>query len=237
MNASPGRSPSSKRTGASTAPRRETTRTLLAVARRRARARPRGDRSSVSPRRSGDAIPAGLHAGVVRVQPAAGREAHAGTRRRARRPAGRARRRLNGARGPRRPVLPEAAVQERLARMRPRRSTATGCRRAPRAARSSCRRASGESERSSSQTLLGVGSPQSWPEPPREVAEDRDVVARLARRLERLAARAARGARCWSPCPRSRTSRRGRAAPRRPARPSCVRKMSCTTRQSSPSSR
>ena len=55
MNASPGRSPASRRTGATTEPRREITRTGLARRDPQARGRPPGAGRCVSPRRIGEA--------------------------------------------------------------------------------------------------------------------------------------------------------------------------------------
>ena len=140
MNASPGRSDGSMRTGAMTLPRADDTRTrspvcdaeLLGVLRRQLELLAAPQRRRVA---------AGLHAGVERVQPAAGGQAQ---RELVRELLGR-RRVLD--RVERRPAGPRAAPSTAAragtsARACPRRSTATGCRRAPRAARSSCRRGS-----------------------------------------------------------------------------------------------
>ncbi len=69
----------------------------------------------------------------------------------------------------------------------PRPSTATGCRRAPRGARSVMPACIGESVRSSFQTSSARRAAEVDAEPPRELVDDLDVVARLAGRVERLA--------------------------------------------------
>ena len=141
--------------------------------------------SSVSPRRSGERVAAGLDAGVVRVEPAAGRQPD---REVVVEPVDR---RVVVDRLERRPrpghrVLPQPRVEEQLARDGSRRSTATGARPAPRAARSSSRRgparAGGPRPRCASACVAPV-----VPHPAGQLEDDGEVVAGLAGRLERLA--------------------------------------------------
>ena len=137
MNTIPARSAVSMRAGAMTRPRRDTIATISPSA-MPSRAASSGEMSSVSPKCSGDVVAARLHAGVVRLEPPPGGQ-HQGIlrvrlfdRRIVMHDA--ERRRAAAARD-----LPQPAVQEGLARDAIRPGTATGCRRAPRAARSSCR--------------------------------------------------------------------------------------------------
>ena len=173
------------RTGASTSPRRETTRTR-SPSTRPIRSMSSGDRSSASRLPPRVVVAARLDAGVVRVQPPAGGEPdrelvgqlvdrrvvlH-----------GHERRAVAGNR-----VLPQPRVEEQLARVRSRRSTATGGRPRPRAARTSSRDGPGRASRTSFQTFSARGLAPVVAEPAGELEEDPQVVARLARRLERLA--------------------------------------------------
>ena len=141
------------RTGASTAPRREHDPHDLALARRRAARRPpatgRASRRGAAATRSRR-----LHAGVVRVEPAAGGQAERELvvelvdRRLV----------LDRDEGRPRAAAPAAPRAGRAGTARPdapRRSTATAARRAPPAARSSCRACMGDSARSSFQMRLG----------------------------------------------------------------------------------
>ena len=90
----------------------------------------------------------------------------------------------NGTRLPGHRVLPEPASGGTARPGGPRRSTATGGRRAPRAARSVIPAWTGDRRRTSFQTASGSGSPQSPPIRLRELEDDREVVARPAGRLD-----------------------------------------------------
>ena len=141
MNASPGRSDGSMCTGVSTEPRREETRTIspssssiaLGVLGREV------ERLAAVQRR---AVAVRLHARVVGLEPPAGGEADRvlGVERLEGRLV------LDGARtapgSPSQRLRPQALVQERRAGCSRHPGTATGCRPAPRASRSSCRGAS-----------------------------------------------------------------------------------------------
>ena len=110
----------------------------------------------------------------------------------------------------RRPGPPRAGGGGRARRGGSRRSRATGARPRPRGARSSCRRAPGESVRSSFQTASADGLAPVVAEAPRQVEEDR-----RGRRAPRRAARSALRTRCTR---RSRVGDRalGLAPARRP---------------------
>ena len=143
MNARPGRRPGSSRTGASTEPRREVTRTISPCStpepRRRPRATGRASRRDAAASGSRfDCTPVLYESSRRPVVSRIGNSSSSSS--------------IGGAhsagprtapRGPCKRLLPQPPVQERRARDGPRSGTATGCRRAPPAARSSCRGASG----------------------------------------------------------------------------------------------
>ena len=121
-----------------------------------------GERSSDSPRRSGERVAAALDAGVVGVEPPAGREPDREL----------VRELVDGKhvlddverRGrPRDRASPTAGRGGRARPGAPRRSTATGSRRAPRAADRSCRRASARASAARSRPTRRRGSARSCP--------------------------------------------------------------------------
>ena len=231
MNARPGRRDGSARTGASTEPRRETTRTTSpsASAEPLEVLRAQVERLAAPP---GRAHAAGLDAGVVRVQVAAGREPH---------------RELGGeevdrplvlhrprtAPATRAPDPPTGASGGTARRGGSRRSRATGARPRPRGARSSCPAWTGDRARSSFQTASAEASPQSWP---------------IRRAISKMIHRSSRASPGGSSALRTRWTRRSElvTVPSVSAQAAAagsttsaisavfVRKMSCTTRNSRP---
>ena len=193
MNVSPGRSDSSMRIGASTcaAPRDRRGRARRRPARRGRVLRGDVERLAASQRRR---VARRLDARVVRVEPAAGREAD---REVVVEPVDR-RVVLDGhERGTRSPAPgpPTAASGGTARRGGSRRSTATGCRPALRAGRSSSRRASATGSAELVPGVLGPGPAPVAAHPARELGDDR-----TGRRARRRAAP--------SPCARA-----GRAVP------------------------
>ena len=185
--------------------------------------------SSVSPRRSGDAYPP-LCTPVLnesRRRPVVRRSGYSSS---SASTGGSCSTAANGARASAHRTSPRGACAERARRDDSRRSTATECRRVPRDARSSCRRATAKARGIRPRLLRRVGSPQSCPSRLRELAEDRRFVARLARRIERLTARAARAARCSLRCLRDSHQLAAAGNTTSAISPVFVRKMSCTMR-------
>ena len=217
MNVSPGRRPVVDDAGTSTAPRRETTRTQLAVgtpSRRAVLGRDVEASPSPSQRRG---VARGLHAGVVLVEPPAGRQPD---RELVGQPLDR--RVVHDGHGTARGSSTAAPRADRGGTARPdatRHSRATGARELLQPPRSSCRRAADESERSSFQTSSALGLAQSWPSRARG-RRGSDVVARLAGRLDAPCARAGRDARCGHGPLGLAPARPRPGTRRRPSRPS-----------------
>ena len=141
-------------------------------------------------------VAAGLDAGVVRVEPAAGGQAdrEVVVELVDRRVVLDRDERRRGARAPGPPTGGSAGTARPGAS---RRSTATGGRPAPRAARSSCRRGPARAARTSFQTSSAIGLAPVGAHPAGELEDDPQVVARLAAAARAPCARAGRAARSW----------------------------------------